>query len=304
MENSVIEVSNLTVKFQDFKAVDDISFSIKKGEIFGLLGANGAGKTTTIRVVCGLLLSTSGKVVVCKEELKKGTEDIIKSKVGYMSQKFTLYDDLTVDENLEFTACLRRIPKDTFLERKKELLDFINFEYKTKTLVANLPPGVKQQVSLIASMIHQPEVVFLDEPTAGVSPSYRKKFWELIQKVTKSGSTVIVTTHYMDEAENCEKIALMRSGKIIALDKPATLKKRSFPNDLYDLEPKKNSSLNLSSKLKKKISFIEPYGYHYHISIKDSSDWQEIRDELQKDFIITKIEASLEDVFIKLVEDT
>src|ERR1044071_125492 len=167
-----VEVSNLTIKFGDFTAVDKISFSVRKGEIFGFLGANGAGKTTTIRMLCGLLTPTSGTAQIAGLTFDDGGEKI-KEKVGYMSQRFTLYNDLTVSENFEFTASLRKIPRDIFQKRIEELFSFVGFTQLPRTLVKDLPGGIKQELSLVAAMLHDPEIVFLDEPTAGVSPAAR-----------------------------------------------------------------------------------------------------------------------------------
>lgn len=224
MNNIAVDVKNLTVQFGDFFAVNNISFSVNRGEIFGFLGANGAGKTTTIRVLCGLLIPTSGEI---------NTPG--KSKVGYMSQKFTLYNDLTVEENLDFIAALRKLDKKTYLKRRQELFDFIAFDKPIKTMVQDLPGGLKQQVSLVAAILHDPEIIFLDEPTAGVSPASRERFWQLIKQLAGQGKTLFVTTHYMDEAEHCERIALMRDGEIIALDSPENLKKRTSENSLEEV---------------------------------------------------------------------
>lgn len=232
---NAIEINNLTVKFGDFTAVDNISFSVATGEIFGFLGANGAGKTTTIRVLCGLLHPTSGSVCVGGKECRGQGHDHggrdIKAIVGYMSQKFTLYDDLTVAENMAFKASLRRMPAELMQQRMKELFSFIGFGQNLNTMVKDLPSGIKQQVSLAATLLHDPMIIFLDEPTSGVSPSVRAKFWKLIRELAGKGKTVIVTTHYMDEAEQCGRIALMRDGTIIALGSPAELKEQAFPEN-------------------------------------------------------------------------
>ncbi|MDG0816703.1 ABC transporter ATP-binding protein [Bdellovibrio svalbardensis] len=223
-----VEVKDLSVKYGDFYAVRNLSFAVERGDIFGFLGANGAGKTTTIRVLCGLILPTEGAAFVGGVNVQE-EPFAVKQKVGYMSQKFTLYDDMTVDENLAFTASLRKLEKGQFQNQKEMLLSFIHFNQSRSLMVRDLPGGVKQQVSLVASLLHDPEVVFLDEPTAGVSPAYRQRFWELIQQLAAAGKTVFVTTHYMDEAERCNRIALMRAGELIALDSPENLKKNSFP---------------------------------------------------------------------------
>jgi ABC-2 type transport system ATP-binding protein len=224
-----VEVSNLSVKYGDFYAVKNVSFSVAEGEIFGFLGANGAGKTTTIRVLCGLLIPSEGEARVAGLDVKSEALDV-KKQVGYMSQKFTLYDDLTVAENLAFAAALRKLDDKKFLERKEKLLQFIRFQRSEDSMVRDLPGGIKQQVSLVASVLHDPQVVFLDEPTAGVSPAFRQRFWGLIGELASEGKTVFVTTHYMDEAEQCGRIALMKDGELIALDTPINLKKHSFPH--------------------------------------------------------------------------
>ncbi|MGE5085814.1 MAG: ABC transporter ATP-binding protein [Bacillota bacterium] len=226
---SSVEAQNLSVKYGDFYAVRDVSFSVEKGEIFGFLGANGAGKTTTIRVLCGLLLPTEGVVQVAGVDVLRDPFEV-KKRVGYMSQKFTLYDDMTIAENLEFTASLRKMERGAFETQKERLLHFIKFRSDEHAMVRDLSGGIKQQVSLVSAILHDPEVIFLDEPTAGVSPAYRMRFWSLIRELAAVGKTVFVTTHYMDEAEQCGRIALMRDGGLIALDTPQQLKRNNFPH--------------------------------------------------------------------------
>jgi ABC-2 type transport system ATP-binding protein len=226
-----VELDNLTVKFGDFEAVKNLTLSVEEGEIFGFLGANGAGKTTAIRVMCGLLVPTSGSVCVAGEDFSLGG-GAIKRKVGYMSQKFTLYDDLTVRENMEFKAAIRKLPDAAARERMDRIFEFIGYDFGRDTMVKDLPAGVKQQVSLAATLLHDPEIVFLDEPTSGVSPAVRARFWSLIRKLAGDGKTVFVTTHYMDEAEECGRIALMRAGKLIALGSPEQLEKDAYPRGL------------------------------------------------------------------------
>ena len=300
LENSV-EVKNLSVQFGDFFAVKNITFNVKKGEIFGFLGANGAGKTTTIKVLCGVQRPTSGEVAVNGE----GYADItaLKGQIGYMSQKFTLYDDLTVYENLTFNSSLRKLDRSFFQKRIKELLDFIGFEYPLNALVADLPGGIKQQVSLVVSMLHDPEVIFLDEPTAGVTPYYRNKFWDLIRTLSKKGKTVFVTTHYMDEAEYCDRIALMRTGEIIALDTPENLKKKVFPEPLVEISNlDKTSNVIEELKADKNILSLLPFGSRYHLILKDLAAHKEFQLKYSHIFNIKEIEPNLEDVFVRLVE--
>lgn len=296
-----VEVKNLSVQFGEFFAVKDITFNVKKGEIFGFLGANGAGKTTTIKVLCGVQRPTSGEVSVNGESYEDITA--LKGQIGYMSQKFTLYDDLTVYENLSFNSSLRKLDRLFFQKRIKELLDFIGFEYPLHALVADLPGGIKQQVSLVVSMLHDPEVIFLDEPTAGVTPYYRNKFWDLIRTLSEKGKTIFVTTHYMDEAEYCDRIALMRTGEMIALDTPKNLKKKVFPEPLVEISNlDKTSHVIEELKEDKNILSILPFGSRYHLILKDLAASKEFQKKYSHLFSIKEIEPNLEDVFVRLVE--
>ncbi|MFI5401106.1 MAG: ABC transporter ATP-binding protein [SAR324 cluster bacterium] len=299
----LVEVSDLTVRFGDFEAVSHVSFSVDAGEIFGFLGANGAGKTTTIRVLCGILPPSSGSVRIAGLAIETGLT-AIKEKVGYMSQRFTLYDDLTVEENLSFVAGLRRIPAAAYRKRREELLQFIGFQRNLRTLVRDLPGGVKQQVSLAAAVLHDPPIVFLDEPTAGVTPAARARFWALIRALAQGGKCMFVTTHYMDEAEQCGRIALMRDGGIIALDSPAALKEQTFPHGVVELTPRDDhpaAGLSLVAA-HPDVATLEPYGLRYHALIRDPARWSGLEPKLSEQFALARIAPSLEDVFIELVE--
>ena len=277
MNDLAVEVHDLSVRFGDFFAVNRISFTVRRGETFGFLGANGAGKTTTIRVLCGLLLPTDGSVSVAGVSFDHG-EQAVKSKVGYMSQKFTLYNDMTVEENLSFTASLRKLDKATYEQRRKELFDFISFDRSLNTLVRDLPGGTKQQVSLAAALLHDPEIIFLDEPTAGVSPASRSRFWKLISQLAGRNKTVFVTTHYMDEAEQCGRIALMREGRIIALDSPEGLKAATFSTPMLEFDPRGSLSFaEVSAMARHEVFlFFEPYGLRFHASIRSESQWETV----------------------------
>jgi len=302
----VVTVENLSVLFGDFRAVDAVTFSVKRGEIFGFLGANGAGKTTTIRVLCGLLHPTKGEVSVGGIKFDtKDAEMAIKKKVGYMSQKFTLYNDLTIEENLTFIASLRKLDTKTYLKRRNYLLNFISFTRPLNSFIRSLPGGIKQQISLAASMLHEPEILFLDEPTAGVTPAMRARFWALINDLAHLGKTIIVTTHYMDEAEQCGRIALMRTGKIVAIDTPAGLKKTTFPDKFYEFEPRKTISYLDIQKLKicPEFEYFEPFGMRFHAAFKKSPEAEKFRQELNVDFNTKEIAPTLEDVFIKITEE-
>lgn len=300
---SAVDVEHLSVQFGEFFAVKQISFQVNEGEIFGFLGANGAGKTTTIRVLCGLLIPSEGKVFVAGHDIYS-EPDAIKSTVGYMSQKFTLYNDITVEENLDFIAALRKLDRKTYLKRRKELFDFIYFERPMRTFVRDLPAGIKQQVSLAAALLHDPEIIFLDEPTAGVSPASRAVFWSLIKQLASQRKTVFVTTHYMDEAEQCERIALMREGQIVALDTPEALKRITFPLAMYEFDPITRLSYDQVMEMEKNkaFSFFEPYGLRFHASIRDAALFERDRKQFETQFRIKAIKPSLEDVFIQTVE--
>jgi ABC-2 type transport system ATP-binding protein len=222
MEN-VIEVNNLTKKFGSFTAVDHISFEVKQGEIFGFLGANGAGKTTAMRMLCGLLPPTSGKGLVAGYDINTQSEQV-KQNIGYMSQKFALYEDLKVWENIRLYGGIYGVPEPQIVSKTNDLLKRLGFENVRNTLVNSLPLGWKQKLAFSVAIFHEPKIVFLDEPTGGVDPITRRKFWELIYEDTDSGITVFVTTHYMDEAEYCDRVSMMVDGHIEALDTPKNLK--------------------------------------------------------------------------------
>lgn len=297
MNRVIVDVAHLSVRFGSFYAVKDVSFQVNRGEIFGFLGANGAGKTTTIRVLCGLLLASEGEVLIDGEKFVRGKENLIKQKVGYMSQHFTLYDTISIKENMDFAAALHRLDRHTYERQREKLLDFIGFKSNLSTIVKDLPGGIKQEIALCVALLHNPQIIFLDEPTAGVAPSARFRFWQLIKKLADDKKTVFVTTHYMDEAENCGRIALMRTGELIALDSPAHLKEKTFHQQLYLLTPKSERIVLPDKEL---FDVLEPYGNHYHAMIKQNET--AVLKSLQPDFEIEKIKPSLEDVFIRLVE--
>jgi ABC-2 type transport system ATP-binding protein len=220
----VIIVEGLSKRFGDFKAVDDISFEVEKGEIFGFLGANGAGKTTAMRMLCGLSLPTSGKASVAGFDIYKQNEQI-KKNIGYMSQKFSLYEDLTVRENIRFYAGIYGKSDSYIKEKTSILLNQLHMEKEGDALVKSLPLGWKQKLAFSVAIFHEPRIVFLDEPTGGVDPVTRREFWIMIYEAAAKGITVFVTTHYMDEAEYCSRVSIMVDGKIEALDNPANLRK-------------------------------------------------------------------------------
>lgn len=225
MNEPVIIVKDLVKQFGSFTAVDHISFEVARGEIFGFLGANGAGKTTAMRMLCGLSKPTSGEGTVAGFDISTQPEQI-KRHIGYMSQRFSLYDDLTVWENMRLFGGIYGMSKDDVANRADEILRTLQFTQERDTLVGSIPPGWKQKLAFSVATLHRPEIVFLDEPTGGVDPITRRQFWALIRQAASEGMTVFVTTHYMDEAEYCDRISMMVDGKIVALDAPAALKRR------------------------------------------------------------------------------
>ena len=237
MDNCVIEVEHLTKRFGDFTAVDDITFSVRKGEIFGFLGANGAGKTTAMRMLTGLSFPTSGRGQVAGFDIRTQSE-MIKKHIGYMSQKFALYGDLTVKDNMELFSGIYGVPRREAGKRIGELLERLSLSGERNTMVRELPQGWKQKLAFSVSIIHRPGIVFLDEPTGGVDPAARRQFWELIYEAVDEGITAFVTTHYMDEAEYCNRISMMVDGRIEALDSPSALKKEygvSSVAEIFDI---------------------------------------------------------------------
>ena len=227
----IIEVKDLTKQFGSFTAVDHITFEVKRGEIFGFLGANGAGKTTAMRMLCGLSYPTSGTGTVAGFDVRKEGEKI-KRHIGYMSQRFSLYEDLTVLENMELFGGIYGVDKKTLRERAATMLKRLEFYDERNTLVGSLPLGWKQKLAFVVATIHKPEIVFLDEPTGGVDPITRRQFWEMIYQASSDGTTIFVTTHYMDEAEYCHRVSMMVDGQIKALDTPAnrSIDGRSVPH--------------------------------------------------------------------------
>ena len=230
----VIQTDKLTKQFGNFTAVDNISFEVEKGEIFGFLGANGAGKTTAMRMLCGLSIPTSGKGLVAGFDIEKEPEKVKKS-IGYMSQKFSLYEDLKVWENIRLFAGIYGMSSKEIAQKTETLLRQLGFENERDSFVKSLPLGWKQKLAFSVAIFHEPKIVFLDEPTGGVDPATRRQFWELIYDAADRGITVFVTTHYMDEAEYCDRVSIMVDGRIDALDTPKNLKKQFNANNMDEV---------------------------------------------------------------------
>lgn len=287
--------------------MNNISFSVKEGEIFGLLGANGAGKSTTIRMLIGILEPTSGDALVGGYSIKT-QPDLVKTQIGYMSQKFSLYNDLTVEENIRFFAGVYGLSGKIFEERKKWVLSVANLEGKEKLLTGSLPGGIKQRLALGTAVIHLPRIVFLDEPTSGVDPISRRKFWDLIDELSDRGTTVLVTTHYLEEAEYCSDIILINAGVIVAQGNPKELKNNYIKNTILEIEADRVvDSLELLEK-ESWAGETSIFGSYIHLILNDDSvGEEEIRKVLtEKNSIrvqrVDKIVPTLEDVFIHLIE--
>ncbi len=233
-QENVIEAQDLTKKFGDFVAVNAITFEVKKGEIFGFLGANGAGKTTAIKMLIGISKPSAGQATVAGFDVYTQTESI-KKNIGYMSQKFALYDDLTVKENINFYGGIYGLSRARIKEKRKQLIADLGLEEIANQLVGSLPLGWKQKLAFSVSLLHEPKIVFLDEPTGGVDPITRRQFWEMIYKASDQGTTIFVTTHYMDEAEYCDRVSIMVEGRIEALDTPKKLKEQFKVDSMNDV---------------------------------------------------------------------
>lgn len=302
-----VETQKLTKRFGDFVAVDDVNLAIKRGEIFGFLGSNGAGKTTTIRMLCGLLTPSSGKARVAGFDLATEAEQI-KQNIGYMSQKFSLYDDLTVEENVDFFGGVYGVPLDRRQERKDFVLQISGLENRQTTMTRLLPGGWKQRLALGCAILHEPPILFLDEPTSGVDPIARRNFWDLIYRLSAQGHTIFVTTHYMDEAEYCHRLALMHRGRIIAVGPTATLKEELKSHQLMRLD---SSDLFESMKaLEGAEGILETavFGSGLHLTVRDPAMASAIiRHELSKRQIrvdrLEVIQPSMEDVFVAMIEE-
>lgn len=231
---NAMEIRNLTKRFGSFTAVDNISFHVRKGEIFGFLGANGAGKTTAMRILCGLSRPTEGKGTVAGFDINREQEKI-KKHIGYMSQKFSLYPDLTVKENIRLFGGIYGLGDRKIKEKTVEMLDMLDMKDVRDTLAGCLPLGWKQKLSFSIALVHEPQIIFLDEPTGGVDPETRRRFWEMIYEASMKGITVFVTTHYMDEAEYCDRVSIMVDGRIAAMDTPGRLKEKYGAADMDEV---------------------------------------------------------------------
>lgn len=302
-----IEVKNLTKKFGEFTSVNDVSFTVKKGEIFGFLGANGAGKSTTIKMLCGILEPSDGDALVAGYSIKD-EPDKVKKNIGYMSQRFSLYNDLTVEENINFFGGVYGLENSLLKERKEWALKISNLKGKENILTGSLPGGIKQRLALGTAVIHKPDIVFLDEPTSGVDPIERRNFWELINELSTEGTTVFVTTHYLEEAEFCNNIILIDAGKLVAEGNSKELKEKYLTNKILNVECSDALKAMDLLETQKYTDEISIFGNSIHLTINSSEDIEnQIKKTLETENKITvnKIEEivpTLEDVFIRLLE--
>jgi ABC-2 type transport system ATP-binding protein len=306
MNGWAVEIHDLVKTFGDFVAVDHVSLRVRQGEIFGFLGPNGAGKSTTIRMLCGLLTPTSGRASVADFDVAAAPERV-RRNIGYMSQKFSLYDDLSVEQNIDFFTGMYGVPRELRKERKEFVLQMANLTERRGALTATLSGGWKQRLALGCAILHDPPVVFLDEPTSGVDPIARGAFWDLIRQLSDTGHTIFVSTHYMDEAEYCHRLALMYRGKIIALGAPAELKRNLSTHKLLRLDTSAPLETMRAVEQLPGVLDVAVFGSGLHVVVDEIEASKEgIRQTLARNGIeirvLEQISPSLEDVFVGLIE--
>jgi ABC-2 type transport system ATP-binding protein len=302
-----VEVENLVKRFDDFSAVDHVSFTVDRGEILGFLGPNGAGKSTVIRMLCGLLTPTEGRALVNGFDVAREPEKV-KQHIGYMSQKFSLYDDLRVEENIDFFSGLYGVPDELRRERKEYVLRMAGLEKRRDALTSQLAGGWKQRLALGCAILHEPPILFLDEPTSGVDPIARRGFWDLIYQLSESGHTIFVSTHYMDEAEYCHRLALMYRGRVIALGAPSALKEALRSHQLIRLDSSDPLASMEALEGIEGVLDVAVFGAGLHVAAQDAATAApRIKEELGKRGIeVRRLEAiapSMEDVFVAKVEE-
>ena len=302
----VVSANELTRTFGDFVAVDRVSFEVSRGEIFGFLGSNGAGKTTTIRMLCGLLAPTSGSGTVAGFDIATQSNRI-KTRIGYMSQRFSLYSDLTVDENLRFWGGTYRLWGDQLDRRREWAIEVAGLEERRNALVRDLPGGYRQRLALGSALLHEPPVVFLDEPTGGVDPEARRRFWDLIDDLVAGGTTVFVTTHYMDEAERCHRVALMHAGRLLALDSVPALKSVFPENCVLEVSCPHPAGALEELEGVDGVEEVSLFGDRLHVVVDRPERSDDVEATLTDGgftpFEASAVTPSLEDVFIQVIRD-
>jgi len=304
VEPNSVEVANLVKKFGDFVAVDRINLEVRKGEVFGFIGPNGAGKSTTIRILCGLLKPTSGRAMVAGFDVSKNPE-AVRQNIGYMSQKFSLYNDLTVIENIRLFAGLYSVPQKFLQARIEWALTMANLKGQENLITGTLPGGWKQSLALGCAVLHKPPVIFLDEPTSGVDPITRRQFWDLIHQMAEEGVTVFVTTHYMEEAEYCNRLALIFRGRIVALGTPSELKRDSMKGELLLVECAPLGDAVEALQSAPGVMDAAVFGNALHLVVENAATAMPLLQKFLADRKIAvsrmeKIRPSLEDVFVSL----
>jgi ABC-2 type transport system ATP-binding protein len=299
---NAVETRDLVKTFGSFTAVDHVTLEVAKGEIFGFLGPNGAGKSTTIRILCGLLSPTSGQASVAGFDVARQPEEV-KRRIGYMSQKFSLYDDLTVEENIDFFTGIYGVPRERRAERKAYVLEMANLTERRDAPTSTLSGGWKQRLALGCAILHDPPVLFLDEPTSGVDPIARGAFWHLIHDLAETDHTIFVSTHYMDEAEYCNRLALMYRGKVIALGAPGELKSGMAGHTLMQLESADPLETMTALDGMEGVEDVAVFGSGLHVTLADATVVGRIRERLGAGLkSLEPIEPSMEDVFVALIE--
>ncbi len=302
-----VSVENLEKKFGEFTAVNKINFQVKKGEIFGFLGPNGAGKSTTIRMLCGIYTPTSGKGQVGGFDIVK-EQHKIKQNIGYMSQKFSLYDDLTVEENIDFYSRIYGVDVKEREERKEETIEAAGIKEFRRSLTSTLSGGWKQRLALGCAVIHRPSIIFLDEPTSGVDPITRSNFWKIIRDMAGQGKTIFVTTHYMDEAENCNRMVMIYHGTMIAMGTPEEMKTKFMKNDIVEIIMPYAENWTYKVSELKSVKDTALFGANIHAVCYDANKAiEDIKSLFEgagvKIYSLRRIPASLEDVFVSLIEN-
>ena len=300
----VVTARDLTRTFGAFTAVDRVSFAVRRGEIFGFLGSNGAGKTTTIRMLCGLLAPTSGSATVLDLDVASQAS-AIKRRIGYMSQRFSLYHDLTVEENLRFWGGAYGLFGSRMAERLRWSIETAGLADRRRALVRSLPGGFRQRLALVAALLHEPPIVFLDEPTGGVDPEARRRFWDLIDDLVSGGTTVFVTTHYMDEAERCHRVALMHAGRLLALDGVPELKGLFPKGTIVEVTCGRPAQAMAGLERLPGVTEVALFGTALHVVVAEASVAAGLEDGLAElgcpDASVREISPSLEDVFIRVI---
>jgi ABC-2 type transport system ATP-binding protein len=307
MTRNVVQTSGLTKKFGSLVAVDHMDLSVNAGEIFGFLGPNGAGKTTTVRILCGLMMPTSGTATVVGHDVVTEPEEV-KQRIGYMPQAYGLYDDLTVDENLEFFGSVYRVPRDERRKRADEILQLVRLEEFRKHYAGQLSGGMKRRLSLAVSLIHNPELLILDEPTAGIDPPLRRIFWQYFRELNKRGVTFFINTHYMDEAELCDRLALISYGKLVSLGSPTELKRKAVGGERIELVTTDLPRTDVILKDSELVREIKSSNGGIQLIVDEAASaipklTSLLREHGVEVLQVKQLQPSLEDVFIKLVED-